>query len=59
MNYHDVEYYAKYHQTELERQGVKQRQVRQAIANQTAAKRKRRNPLLLLLINLLNLIRGF
>ena len=59
MNHHDVEYYSKYHQAELERQGANERQARRALANQKPSKRKGHNPLMLLLINLLNLIRGF
>lgn len=59
MNNYEVQHYTDYHKKDLQRQGAYERQARRAIANQTPVKRKNRNPLLLLIINLLNLMRGF
>lgn len=56
MNEYEVQHYSNYHKQDLVRQGTKEQQTRQFIADQEPAKRKYSNPLMMLLVNLMNII---
>lgn len=59
MNEYEVQHYSKYHRKDLVRQGKKEQRTRRLMDSQEPETSKRPGALMLLLINLINLIRGF
>lgn len=59
MNEYEVQHYSKYHRKDLVRQGKQEQRTRRIMAEQAPETRKRPNPVMLVLISLLNLIWGF